>query len=232
MKKYFSENRFDEKSFHKDIQSYDSLYVFDYSFAKIETLKFMASLADDHHNYKVYFAPNKALVYSVGWVKELTPDEEKLKPGDWGYKVKEFDTGLSDIGCLLDSSDCTGALLTNKTEDEVLSKLEEYEEFDFVIAPYDKPIETLEFQGGEVLPLPPLSRAKELCPTLKKLGMPVELSGEDIKLTEQFVVCQAGKHVTEEAAIILMLLGRRMKRFFLLPLGCWSRMTKEVKYYR
>ncbi|MCL7041697.1 hypothetical protein MKW94_013432 [Papaver nudicaule] len=207
MKKYFRKNVFDEELFHKDIQSYDSLYVFSYSYAKIETPKykdFMASLADD---YRVYFAPHKTLVYSVGWKKELTPDQEKLKPGDWGYKVKEFDTGLSDIGCMLDGDDCSGVLLTNKTEDEVLSKFDEYEEFDFVIPPNDKPIETLVFREGEVLPLPPFSRAKELYPRLKKLGMPVELSGglfRYILLTEQFVVCEVGKRVTEEAAKILV----------------------------
>lgn len=89
MKKYFRKNRF-----HEDIQNYDSLYVFCVSFAKLESP--MESLAND--NYKVYFAPNKALAYSVGLVKELTPEEQNLNPGDSGYKTKEFDTGLHEIG--------------------------------------------------------------------------------------------------------------------------------------
>ncbi|KAI3890790.1 hypothetical protein MKW92_043963, partial [Papaver armeniacum] len=54
MKKYFRKYRFDEKSFHEDIQSYDSLYVFCVSFAKLEspTYKdFMESLANYRDNY-------------------------------------------------------------------------------------------------------------------------------------------------------------------------------------
>ncbi|KAI3936120.1 hypothetical protein MKW92_004320, partial [Papaver armeniacum] len=60
------------------------------------------------------------------------------------------------------------------------------------------------FEKDEVvLPLPPHSSPKKLCPKLKKLGMPVELSGQDLKLTERFVVCEVKKCVTENAAKIL-----------------------------
>ncbi|KAI3949888.1 hypothetical protein MKW92_003911 [Papaver armeniacum] len=203
MKKYFRKNRFDEKSFHEDIQSYNSLYVFCVSFAKLESpmyKDFMESLANDHDNYKVYFAPNKSLAYSVGLVKELTPEQQNLKPGDGGYKTKEFDTGLHKIGIMLDN-DNYGVLLTNKTEDEVLSKFGEYREYDFINAG-STPMETLVFEKDE--PLPPLTSAKKLCPKLKKLGMPVELSGQDLKLTENFVVCEVKKRVTENAAKILL----------------------------
>ncbi|MCL7047783.1 hypothetical protein MKW94_028208, partial [Papaver nudicaule] len=178
MRKIFKKYPFDDKAFKSDIGKYGSLYVFCYGYAKLEspTYKgFMASLTDDHDNNKLYFARNKALVYSVGFVKELTPEEEKLKRGDSEYKVKEFDTGLHEIGTMLDGDDCSGVLLTNKTEDEVLSKFREYKEFDF-IKPGTTPMETLVFEKGEVLPLPPRSSAMKLFPKLKKLGMPVELS--------------------------------------------------------
>ncbi|KAI3874997.1 hypothetical protein MKW98_019570 [Papaver atlanticum] len=233
MNKYFRKNRFDEKSFHEDIQSYGSLYVFCVSFAKLEspTYKdFMESLANDHDNYKVYFAPNKSLAYSVGLVKELTPEQQNLKPGDRRYKTKEFDTGLHEIGIMLDA-DNYGVLLTNKTEDEVLSKFCEYREFDFINAG-STPMETLVFEKDEVvLPLPPFSSAKKLFPKLKKLGMPVELIGKDIKLTERFVVCEVKKRVTEKASKILVLLDRKMFNFVLLPVCYWSRTTKETKYF-
>ncbi|MCL7037470.1 hypothetical protein MKW94_011882 [Papaver nudicaule] len=231
MKKYFKKNLFDEKSFHKDIQTYGSLFVFCYGFAKLEspTYKgFMQSLTDDCDNYKVYFAPNKALAYSVGLEKELTPEAQRLRPGDYGYTTKEYDTGLHEIGIMLDGDDCSGVLLTNKTEDEVLSKFREYREFDFVNAG-STPMETLAFEKGEVLDLPPVTSAEKLCPKLGKLGMPVE--HQNIKLTERFVVCEVNKHVTEEAAEIMMLLGIKMFDFVLLPLGCWSRTTKETKRF-
>ncbi|XP_026389691.1 mRNA turnover protein 4 homolog [Papaver somniferum] len=185
----------------------------------------MESLANDHDNYKVYFAPNKSLAYSVGLVKELTPEEQNLKPGDSGYKTKEFDTGLHEIGSMLDN-DNYGVLLTNKTEDEVLSKFGEYREYDFINAG-STPMETLVFEKDE--PLPPLTSAKKLCPKLKKLGMPVEPSGKDLKLTERFVVCEVKKRVTENAAKILILLERKMFNFVLLPVCYWSRTTKETK---
>ncbi|RZC53564.1 hypothetical protein C5167_012415 [Papaver somniferum] len=165
MKKYFRKNRF-----HEDIQNYDSLYVFCVSFAKLESP--MESLAND--NYKVYFAPNKALAYSVG---------------------------------LMLDNDNYGVLLTNKTEDEVLSKFREYREFDFINAG-STPMETLVFEKDEiVMPLPPVLSAKKLCPKLKKLGMPVELSGGllcySLVRTLRFVVCEVKKRVTENAAKIL-----------------------------
>ncbi|KAI3973449.1 hypothetical protein MKW92_017577 [Papaver armeniacum] len=233
MKKYFRKNLFDEKSFHEYIQRYGSLYVFCVSFAKLESpayKDFMESLAKDHNNYKVYFAPNKALAYSVGLVKELTPEQQLLKPEDTGYKTKEFDTGLHKIGIMLDY-DNYGVLLTNKTEDEVLSKFREYREFDYINAG-STPMETLVFEKDEiVMHLPPLTSAKKLCPKLKKLGMPVELSGQDLKLTERFVVCEVKKRVTEKAAKILILLGRKMFDFVLLPVCYWSRITKETKYF-
>ncbi|MCL7052246.1 hypothetical protein MKW94_018060 [Papaver nudicaule] len=209
MRKYYRKTPFDEKSFHEDILNYGSLYVFCYGYANLESYTykdFMQSLAEDRSNYKVYFAPNKALAYSVGLVKELTPEQQNLKPGDLGYITKEFDTGLHEIGCMLDEDECTGVLLTNKNEEEVLSKFREYKEFDFV-KPGSTPMETL------------------------KLGMPVKLSGQDIQLTERFVVCEVKKRVTEEASQILELLGIKMFDFVLLPMGCWIRTTKITRHF-
>ncbi|KAI3946787.1 hypothetical protein MKW98_003350 [Papaver atlanticum] len=103
---------------------------------------------------------------------------------------------------MLQNYDDAAVLLTDKTKDEVLRKFKEYNECDFVKTG-QTPMAPLVFAKDEVLPLPPRSSAMNLCPKLKELGMPVELSGGCIKLTETFSVCEDGVRVTEDATKIL-----------------------------
>lgn len=56
------------------------------------------------------------------------------------------------------------------------------------------------------LTLPPRSNARNLYLKLKDLGMPVELIGGRIKLTDTFCVCEEGLRVTENATKILVCL--------------------------
>ncbi|KAI3916180.1 hypothetical protein MKW98_004621 [Papaver atlanticum] len=227
MRKYFKNNPLDEKSFVLDIGKYSSLYVFCFGYAKLESpeyQKFMKSLTEDFSS-KVYFGFNRSLSRIVGMAPKNKIDK-KLKPGDRGYKTEELKRGLHKIGLMLDDDD-VGVLLTDKTKEEVLSKFREYRELDFV-KPGNTPMEKLDFEKDDVLSLPPRSSAMKLCPKLKELGMPVELSGG---LTEKFIVCEDGVRVTENAAKILEHLGRRMFDFVLVPLGCWHSSTGKTEHF-
>ncbi|KAI3946855.1 hypothetical protein MKW98_003418 [Papaver atlanticum] len=227
---YLKKTPLNKKSFISDIERYSSICVFSFGYAKLESSeykKFIKSLTDDN-SYKVYFGRKKALSMIVGVVSEAKLNPE-LKPGDRGYKIKELRPGLHKIGSMLQNYDDAAVLLTDKTKDEVLRKFKEYNECDFVKTG-QTPMAPLVFAKDEVLPLPPRSSAMNLCPKLKELGMPVELSGGCIKLTETFSVCEDGVRVTEDATKILRLLKKKMFNYALVPLCCWSASTGETEY--
>ncbi|KAI3926033.1 hypothetical protein MKW98_028169 [Papaver atlanticum] len=248
---YLKKNPLDKKSFVSDIKRYSSntiIYVFTFGYAKLESSnykEFIKSLTYDN-SYKVYFGRKKSLSKIVGTISEEKFNPE-LKPGDIGYKPKELLPGLHKIGIMLFNYDDAGVLLTDKTKDEVLRKLKEYEECDFV-KEGQTPMETvrksyslrslyslmivdLVFQKDDCLTLPPLSNARNLYLKLKELSMPVVLSGGNIKLTDTFCVCEDGKRVTENTTEILGLLEKKMFKYVLMPLCCWSASTGETEYF-
>ncbi|XP_026378829.1 uncharacterized protein LOC113273301 [Papaver somniferum] len=141
MAKYFKKNPLDEKSFKSDIARYNRLYVFCFSFAKLESpvyQKFNKSLSDDFCS-KVYFGFNGSLSRIVGLEpKNKRSTKKKLKSGD---KTEELEPGLHKIGIALDADD-VGVLLNDITREGVLSKFREYEELDFA-KPGNTPMETL-----------------------------------------------------------------------------------------
>ncbi|MCL7048917.1 hypothetical protein MKW94_020385 [Papaver nudicaule] len=213
---YCMKNRIDDKSFKADIERYSSIYVFIVIYAKLESPVYQRFIQSDltaDGFSKVYIGASNRLGCIVG-----TAPRAELRPGESGYKTHELRPGLHKIGGMLDMYDYeVGALLTDRTEDEVLAKFAEYRESDY---------------AGEVVPLPSArSSAMKLCPKLKELGMPVELCGRAIKLTEKFVVCEDGVRVTENAAKILKHLEIKMFDFVLVPMGYWSASTGETKYY-
>ncbi|MCL7039728.1 hypothetical protein MKW94_019159 [Papaver nudicaule] len=215
MKKYYDSHLSEESNFRSDIKRYSSLYVFSFADANIQSRKykdFIESLSEGNLS-KVYFGFNKSLAKTVG-----------LK------KNKELRPGLHKVGIVLDVDD-VGVLLTDhKTETEVISKFQEYSEFDFV-KPGDTPNTTLVLEKNEVLQLPIRKSATKLFPILQKLGMPIKLSGRVIQLTDTFVVCEKGVPVTENASKILKHLSRKMLRHFVVPLCRWSAETGKTDYY-
>ncbi|KAI3953476.1 hypothetical protein MKW92_037758 [Papaver armeniacum] len=173
VRKYLKNNPFKKTSFISDIKSLkedDSIYVFCFSYAKVQSptyQSFLRSLTDDNVS-KVYLRGfNSSLSRAVG----STPETE-LRPG------------LHKVGIVLNSTDGLGVLLTNKTEEEILSKFREYEEFDYA-NPGNTPMKTLVFDKDQILPLPTASAAcaRRLFPILQDLEMPVELvdNGRRIK---------------------------------------------------
>ncbi|MCL7021878.1 hypothetical protein MKW94_014769 [Papaver nudicaule] len=244
IKEYMKNNRFNKKSFISDIESgsYD-VYVFCFGYAKLESAqykKFIKSLSEDNA-YKVYI--HKSLGKIVGMAPKggnvLKPGDrgyekpgDTLKPGDRGYKTIELEDGLHKIGIMLDADDVAVLLAgKTKTKDEVLSKFREYVEYDFV-KPGNTPQETLAFARGDVLTLPPRSKAMELCPKLMELGMPVELIGlHNIKLTDTFIVCEETRRVSENGSKILRLLEKKMFKYILVPQGRWSADSKKTEYF-
>ncbi|KAI3864464.1 hypothetical protein MKW98_022509 [Papaver atlanticum] len=198
VRKYLKNNPFN-KTFISVIKSLkvkedNSLYVFCFSYAKIQSptyQNFLRSLTDDNVS-KVYIRGfNSSLSRAVG----LTPETE-LRPG------------LHKVGIVLNNTDGLGVLLTNKTEEEILSKFREYEEFDYA-KPGNTPMKTLD------------------------LKMPVELvdNGRRIKLTENYVVCEEGKHVTENASKILKHLKIKMFGYVFIPMCLWTASTGQTEYY-
>ncbi|XP_026434348.1 uncharacterized protein LOC113331927 [Papaver somniferum] len=214
---YFKNNPLNKKSFKSDIERYSSICVFTFAYAKHQSpdyKKFIKSL-NDGNSYK------GSLSRIVGLVSEAELNPE-LKPGDGGYKTKELRPGLHKIGSMLSGYDDVGVLLTDKTKDEVLRKFEEYREYDFVKLG-QTPMEPLVFEKNDDLPLRPRSSAMDLCPKLKELGMPVELSGSCIKLTDSFSVCKDEVRVTENAAKILC------NGYYLVGDGRWMEDEDEIE---
>ncbi|KAI3978022.1 hypothetical protein MKX01_032399, partial [Papaver californicum] len=156
IKKYLKNNLLRKKSVISDIDSHESLYVFSFGWAKLESpvyQSFMKSLTANNFS-KVYIGANGSLSRIVG----LTRDTE-LKPD------------LHKIGIVLHSTDDVGLLVTNKTKEEIFSKFHENEEFDYV-----NPGNTLTETKYQVLPLPIPSSARRLFPILRRLKMPVQLT--------------------------------------------------------
>ncbi|KAI3866593.1 hypothetical protein MKX03_023805, partial [Papaver bracteatum] len=207
MDAYIKNYPLNKKAFESDIKRYSSIYVFTFAYAKLETSE-------------VYFGRSMPLSKTVGLVSR---DKKRSKH-------KELRTGLHAIGNMLAGYDDVGVLLTNKTKDEVLRKFGEYKEYDFLKLG-QTPMEALVFAKNDVLPLPPLTNAVDLCPKLKGLGMPVELSGTGIKLTDAYSVCENGVRVAKNTAEILRLLEKRMFIYVLLPLCCWSASTEKTEYF-
>ncbi|MCL7036755.1 hypothetical protein MKW94_015795 [Papaver nudicaule] len=220
-------------------------------YAKVESpkyKKFIKSLNDDNFS-KVYFASTGRYLSKIFGTAPKGSIDNKLKPKDKGYETEELRPGLHEIGRKLDGYDDVAVLLTDKTKDEVPSKLREYEEFDFV-KPGSSPMKTvrksyslrcvysltfvlyfdLVFEKDQVLPLPPF-KCNEIVSQIKKLGMPVVLSDRNIKLTENFIVCEDDKRVTENATQILTLLREKLFKYCLVPRSCWSASTEETEYF-
>ncbi|KAI3909490.1 hypothetical protein MKW92_050226 [Papaver armeniacum] len=232
---YFRKNPLNKELFILDIARYSSIYVCSFGYAKLESSEykmFIKSLTDDD-SYKVYLGRKQSLSEIVGLVSE-EKFNPKLKPEDAGYETKEMLPGLHNIGSMLFNYDDAGVILTDKTKEEVLRKFKEYGECDFVKAG-QRPTESLVFEKDDCLTLPPHSRSNpsNLSVKLRKLGMPVKLSedGKRVCVADTFRVCEVGKRVTEDAAEILKHLDKKMFKYVLLPLCCWSASTKETEYF-
>ncbi|KAI3900133.1 hypothetical protein MKW92_036746 [Papaver armeniacum] len=207
---YFRKNPLNKELFILDIARYNSIYVCSFGYAKLESPEykmFIKSLTYDD-SYMVYLGSNESLSEIVGLVSEEKFNPE-LKPGDRGYETKEMLPGLHNIGSMLFNYDDAGVILTDKTKEEVLRKFKEYGECDFVKAGQTT-MESLVFEKDDCMTLPPHSHSnpRNLSIKLRKLGMPVKLSeyGKRVCIADTFRVCEVGKHVTEDAAEILVCL--------------------------
>ncbi|KAI5060855.1 hypothetical protein GOP47_0023360 [Adiantum capillus-veneris] len=109
-----------------------------------------------------------------------------------------------------------GLFLTNLPKEEVERIFEEFEEHDFGKTG-SLATETVELTEG---PLEQFSHDME--PFLRKQGLPVRLNRGVVELIADYTVCQAGEHLSPEAARILRLLGIQMATFRLHLICRWS----------
>lgn len=110
-----------------------------------------------------------------------------------------------------------GLLFTNRSKEEVLKWMEEYEEIDYARSGFVAQ-ETIMLREG---PMPEFSHSIE--PHLRQLGMPTALQKGVVTLIKDYIVCKKGQMLNPEQARILKLLDKPLATFKLIPLGIFSK---------
>ena len=176
-------------------EKYSSVYVF--SFENMRNQKFKEFREQLKSSSRFFLGSNKVMQISLG----RSPSDE-VRSGR--HKVSKLLRGDS------------GMFFTNLSKEEVEKLFNQFEEYDFArtgsIA-----TEKVDLKEG------PLEQfTHEMEPFLRKQGMPVRLNKGVVELVSDFVVCEEGKPLSPEAALILRLLGIKMASFRLHLICRWT----------
>ncbi|KAG7199494.1 hypothetical protein KM043_014114 [Ampulex compressa] len=183
------------------VEKYNQIFLISVQNMRNNKLK---DLRIDWKDSRFFFGKNKVMALALG----KSPEEEPAE-------------GLHKLSNVL-KGQC-GLLFTNRSKDEVLQWMDDYEEADYARSGFVTKESVILPEG----PMPDFPHSIE--PHLRQLGMPTALQKGVVTLIKKYTVCKKGQPLTPEQARILKLLERPLATFKLKPLGVFSKNHGYVK---
>ena len=177
------------------VEKYDRVFLISVHNMRNNKLK---DLRAEWKDSRFFFGKNKVIALALGKSAE-----------------DEVTEGVHKLSAAL-RGQC-GLLFTNRSKNEVLEWMEEYEEEDYARSGFVTQ-ETITLPEGPMADFP-----HSIEPHLRQLGMPTALQKGVVTLLKEYTVCKKGQTLTPEQARILKLLDKQLATFKMIPLGVFSK---------
>jgi mRNA turnover protein 4 len=176
------------------VDSHENLFVLGFDGLRSNHLQ---TIRVEFRDSRLFLGKNKITQLALG----KTPEDE-------------YQDNLRRVAALVSGS--VGLLATNRSSEEVERWFDDFEVDDFAkvgfVAQADLRVERGPMPQFEV----------SMCPTLRKLGMSIQVDHGKLDLLTDFILCRRGKAISAEQAKALVHFNIKLVKFKVRLMACWS----------